>query len=97
MKIMLKLRDLPPPVKPREFCRIWFGLQNLSPSEIDACETETGYRAKCIDIIARVLGLSVRAVRSWGRGLEFENMPASYEKSLGYALKNALNGSKKAA
>jgi len=91
---MLNFKYLPKEIEPRQFCRIWFGLDKLSAKELDQCETETGYRANCVKVLSRVLKVSPRAVRNWGEGLEFERIPQHYKQSLGYALDAAKNRSR---
>ncbi len=67
------------PVKPREFCRLWFGAD-------EAMENTRGYRAECVRLLSRVLGVRPETINSkWGEGIDFEKMPDQYEKTLAYA------------
>ncbi|KYC34782.1 hypothetical protein WA1_49540 [Scytonema hofmannii PCC 7110] len=80
------LKTLPKqPMTPREFCQRFFGIHNLHPSHIAEHETETGYRGKCNQLLARVLGVTTRTVRSWGN-LNYSKMPKRYRLVLAYAL-----------
>jgi hypothetical protein len=66
-------------VKPREFCAKWFGTTEEE-------ERERGYRAKCVALLSRVLGIKVDTINNkWGPGLDFPLMPEQYEKTLTYA------------
>jgi hypothetical protein len=73
-------------IEPRKFCRIWFGIDTLTPDEISDRETESGYRKSCVKVLSTVLGLQERTVRGWGRGLNFERTPYCHKLALGYAL-----------
>jgi hypothetical protein len=67
------------PVKPREFCRLWFDAD-------EEMENTWGYRAECVRLLSRVLGVRPETISSkWGEGIEFEKMPEQYEKTLAYA------------
>ncbi len=66
-------------MKPREFCREWF-----SASEED--EKAWGYRKKCVQLLADIIGLEVDTVERWGSGVEFAKMPPQYERTLAYAV-----------
>jgi hypothetical protein len=72
-------------IEPRQFCRKWFGIDNLPPDEIAECETETGYRKRCVKLISKILGLQERTVRGWGN-LNFPRMPYCHKLALSYAL-----------
>ncbi|GAX46324.1 hypothetical protein NIES4075_73450 [Tolypothrix sp. NIES-4075] len=61
-------------------------LNGLPPDEIAELETESGYRKRCVKLLAKVIGLTERAVRTWGKGLNFEKMPECHKKTLAYAL-----------
>lgn len=84
-----------PPIKiakveaqePREFCRICFGISHLNVEDIVEYESESGYRKKCVKLLAKVTGRGERTVRSWGAGIKFEEMPECYKLTLAYALK----------
>lgn len=66
-------------VKPREFCRLWFNAN-------DDDEQVRGYRAKCVQLLSRILGVKPETISSkWGEGIEFNQMPEQYEKTLAYA------------
>ncbi len=59
-----------------EFCRRWFDV------DVDG-EQERGYRAKCVKLLAQVIGLEVNTVERWGSN--FERMPDQYRSTLSYA------------
>lgn len=66
-------------VEPREFCRNWFEAD-------EEMEASRGYRSKCIDLLSKVTGVSpVTIDNKWGGGIEFQKMPAMYQKTLAYA------------
>lgn len=66
-------------VKPREFCKRWF-------NATDDDEQVRGYRAKCVNLLSRILGVKPETISSkWGEGIEFEQMPETYQKTLAYA------------
>lgn len=72
-------------IEAREFCRIAFGYNELPLEEIVEYETESGYRKKCVKLLAKVTGREERTVRSWGAGIKFDLMPECYKLTLGYA------------
>lgn len=75
-------------VEPREFCRNWFEAD-------ETMEASWGYRAKCIDLLSKVTGVSpVTINNSWGSGIDFPNMPSVYRKTLAYAdvIRYTLSG-----
>lgn len=82
----MRVSELPPPVEPRQFCRIWFGLEGMSPDDIAEAETESGYRKNCVKLLSKVIGVDERTVRMWGVGLRFEKIPQNHKRTLGYAL-----------
>ncbi len=89
-EIMPKIETLPTKgIEPRQFCRIWFGVNHLPPSEIADYETQSGYRRECIMLLAKVLGVAECSVRRWGDGLNFAMIPEYHKLSLAYALKAA--------
>lgn len=89
---MLSLASLPEEkISPRDFCRAWFGIANLSVEMILDFETETDYRAKCVKLLAKVTGADERTVYGWGRNLNFEKIPEHYKITLAYALKLATS------
>lgn len=66
-------------VKPREFCSRWF---NATPED----EQERGYRAKCVQLLSRILKVKSETVnQKWGSGIDFAAMPPQYEVTLTYA------------
>ncbi|MCC5668496.1 hypothetical protein LC653_32775 [Nostoc sp. CHAB 5784] len=81
---------------PREFCRRWFGLEQVNEygkphyteDYILAMESEHGYREKCINLIAKILKIKPNTIHRWGKGVEFDKIPADkrlqYEIYLGY-------------
>ena len=42
-------------ITPRQFCRIYFGLEHLPPEKIQKIEEEHGYKTKCAVALAQVL------------------------------------------
>lgn len=83
---MVNVKNLPNGIVPRKFCRICFGINELPLEEIAELETESGYRKSCVKLLARVIGVTERAVRTWGKGLNFEKMPECHKKTMAYAL-----------
>ncbi len=83
-------------IHPRNFCRRWFGLEDLDVNGrpryteelILVMESEHGYREKCINLIARVLKIKPNTIHRWGKGVEFDKIPLDkrdqYEMYLGY-------------
>ncbi|MEL6438151.1 MAG: hypothetical protein AAFQ80_02675 [Cyanobacteria bacterium J06621_8] len=83
-------------IHPRIFCRRWFGLcainkesrPRFTEEQILAMESEHGYREKCIKLIAKVLKIKPNTIHRWGKGVEFDKIPADkrqkYEVYLGY-------------
>lgn len=66
-------------MEPREFCRRWYEAD-------EEMEATRGYRARCVELLARVTGVNEETVNSkWGSGVDFPNMPAYYKKTLAYA------------
>ena len=59
-----------------EFCCRWFDIDKNE-------EPERGYRAKCVKLLAQVIGLEVNTVERWGSN--FERMPDQYRSTLSYA------------
>jgi len=94
-RLRLNVKDLPKPLTPRQFCQAYFGLEGLPPEEMAEAETESGYRKKCVKLLAKVLNMTERSVRYWGPGLNFEKMPEHYKASLGYALSEMRNAAKR--
>ena len=59
-----------------EFCVRWF--------EADEYEQkERGFRAKCVKLLAQIIGLEVNTVERWGSN--FDKMPDQYRSTLSYA------------
>ena len=83
-------------IHPRLFCRQWFGLsatnQNGQPrfteGQIEAMESEHGYREKCINLLARLLKIKPNTIHRWGKGVSFDKIPSNkldrYKIYLGY-------------
>ena len=83
-------------IHPRLFCRRWFGLEatnengrpRFTEGQIEAMESEYGYREKCINLIARLLKIKPNTIHRWGKGLSFDKIPQEklrqYEIYLGY-------------
>lgn len=69
-------------VDPEEFCK-----KHLTRSSHDL--ESWGYRAKCIRFLSYVLNVPERTVRSWGKGLEFSQMPDWARRQLSYLDKLA--------
>jgi hypothetical protein len=58
------------------FCRRWF----------NATEKDTevrGYKARCNELLVKVLGVNIDAVKRWGS--HFERMPDYHKVTLSYA------------
>jgi|GEM_PF-1653754 len=83
-------------IHPRLFCRRWFGLEAISENgrprftkeQIEAIESEHGYREKCINLIAKLLKIKPNTIHRWGKGVSFDKIPDNklqkYEIYLGY-------------
>ena len=83
-------------IHPRLFCRHWFGLSatnengrpRFTQGQIEAMESEHGYREKCINLLAKLLKIKPNTVHRWGRGVSFDKIPndklQQYEIYLGY-------------
>ena len=83
-------------IHPRLFCRRWFGLSatnendrpRFTEEQIEAMESEYGYREKCINLLARLLKIKPNTIQRWGKGVSFDKIPAKklqrYEIYLGY-------------
>ena len=83
-------------IHPRLFCRRWFGLDLLKENgrprfteeQIEAMESEHGYREKCINLLARLLKIKPNTIHRWGKGVSFDKIPANklqrYKVYLGY-------------
>ena len=59
-----------------DFCRRWF---NATEEEQDA----RGYKARCNELLVKVLGVNIDAVKRWGS--RFERMPEYHKLTLSYA------------
>jgi len=66
-----------------EFCERCFGLDKLPEADQEDAKNVRGYRAKCVRLLARVLGKPENTVDKWGG--RFENMPSDYQQTLSYA------------
>ena len=83
-------------IHPRIFCRRWFGLSateengrpRFTEGQIEAMESEYGYRGKCINLLARLLKIKPNTIHRWGKGVAFDRIPddklRQYEIYLGY-------------
>lgn len=65
-------------MKARAFCQRWF-----KATEED--EQIRGYREKCVVLLGKVLHVRENTIQRWGKGIDFENMPETYEVTLAYA------------
>ncbi len=70
--------SLPKRMKPRDFCREWFGATTEE-------EQERGYKERCTELLSEITGIGKEAVDKWGKGaegkgIEFGRMPEQYEK-----------------
>ena len=65
------------PLTAREFCQ-----KHLARQPLD--EQSRGYRAKCVRFLAYVLQVPERTVKSWGSGLDFNQMPDWVARQLAY-------------
>ncbi|MBO3462120.1 hypothetical protein G7B40_031075 [Aetokthonos hydrillicola Thurmond2011] len=77
-------------IEPRKFCRIWFGINHLSATEINNHEVHASYRRKCVKLLAQVLGVCASSVRKWGADINFSGIPHHHKLALAYALKIAV-------
>jgi len=59
-----------------DFCRRWF---NATEEEQEA----RGYKARCNELLVKVLGVNIDAVKRWGS--RFERMPDYHKLTLSYA------------
>jgi hypothetical protein len=59
-----------------DFCRRWFGVTEEQ-------EKARGYKARCNELLAKVLGVNIDAVKRWGS--RFEKMPQYHKLTLSYA------------
>ncbi len=73
-------------INPRMFVRCWLGIENLSQEQIMVIEKRRGYRARCVQLIAKVLALDPHSVELYGAGLDFEKMPERNKQKLAIAL-----------
>ena len=83
-------------VHPRLFCRRWFGLSAINENgrprftkrQIEAMESEHGYRERCINLLAKLLKIKPNTIQRWGKGVSFNKIPGEklrrYEIYLGY-------------
>lgn len=63
-------------ITPRQFCRIYFGLDRLSEEEIQEEEKSFGYKTKCAIVLSRILGMSKATLVNirYSQGIDFEGM-----------------------
>lgn len=63
-------------VTPRQFCRVYFGLDSLPEEAIQKEEKSHGYKTKCSIALAHVLGMSSLTLRNirYGKGIDFEGL-----------------------
>ena len=83
-------------IHPRLFCRRWFGLSatkengrpRFTKRQIEAMESEHGYRERCINLLAKLLKIKPNTIQRWGKGVSFDKIPGEklqrYEIYLGY-------------
>ena len=83
-------------IHPRRFCRRWFGYEDINQfgkprfteKQILAIESDRGYRQKSIDLLAEILKIKRNTIDRWGKGVEFNKIPANeqqkYQVYLGY-------------
>ena len=95
-KILNKSVSYKQGIHPRLFCRRWFGLSAINENgrprftqgQIEAMESEHGYREKCINLLARLLKIKPNIIHRWGKGVSFDKIPddklRKYEVYLGY-------------
>lgn len=60
----------------REICHYFLGFQGLSPLQIQAKEESWGYKSRCVKLLAKLLGRSTSRIWHWGKGLDFDSIPA---------------------
>ncbi len=73
----------PIPITPRQFCRLMFGMAEMSSEELIATETEQGHKKRCVALLAKATKRSKKRVRNWGGGLNFDRMPKDLQFVLG--------------
>ena len=83
-------------IHPRLFCRRWFGFEvvnengrpRFTKGQIEAMESEYGYREKCINLLSKLLKIKPNTIHRWGKGVSFDKIPVEklrrYEIYLGY-------------
>lgn len=59
-----------------DFCRLWF---DATAEE----ENARGYKTRCNELLTKILGVNIDAVKRWGT--RFERMPEHHKLSLSYA------------
>lgn len=75
-------------VTPRQFCRIYFGLDDLPEEIIQQEEKSFGYKTRCAAALASVLDMSPSTLINirYGKGIDFENMDIQCRMILSYWL-----------
>ena len=95
-KILNKSVNYRQGIHPKLFCRRWFGLSTIDKNgrprftegQIEAMESEYGYREQCVNLLARLLKIKPNTIHRWGKGVSFDKIPSDklrqYEIYLGY-------------
>ncbi len=73
-------------IKPRQFLRYCFEIDNLSFSEALEEETDFGYCTKSVRLLAKILGFRRKTIREWGDNPNFEGMPQHARMTCNYAF-----------
>ena len=69
-------------LEPREFCRLMFGLNSFSESEIIKIEETYEYTQASRLILMEILGVSWKQVTNWGK-FQSKKVPECHKKTLG--------------
>jgi hypothetical protein len=71
-------------ITPRQFCRIYFGLVGLPDDQIEKEEQSHGYKTRCADALAYVLGMSRSTLINsrFCKELEFEGLRNNHQARL---------------
>ncbi len=71
-------------ITPRQFCRAYFRIDSLPEEKIQEIEKGHGYKTRCADAIARVLGMSRSTLINsrFSKGIEFEGFRNNHQALL---------------
>lgn len=78
---------LPPRIDALDFCRIWFGIDQLSYADLYSIET-WGIKKVYSNLLGSVLDVSPASIARWsvGKGVQFNEMPPIYKGYLSCIL-----------